>query len=236
MDTYLSLLAWGSGGWGDEIAAGIWLTVTLALATLPIGLVLGFFVALAKNSEEPSLKTAANIYTTLFRGLPELLTLFIIYFGLQILLRNVFTSIGLTPIEINSFVAGMIALSLVFSSFASEVFLSAFKGIASGQYEGASALGLSRLQTMRLVILPQLVRLALPGLSNLWLILLKDTSLVSVVGLSDVLRQSSIAARVSREAFFFYFVACLIYLVLSIISSVGIGRIEAWTRRGDLGR
>ncbi|ODN70021.1 Histidine transport system permease protein HisQ [Methylobrevis pamukkalensis] len=197
---------------------------------------LGFFIALAKNTGESSLVLAANIYTTLFRGLPELLTLFIVYFGVQIAINQLFEALGFGSIEINSFFAGMIALSLVFSSFSSEVFLSAFKGVASGQYEGASALGLSRLQTMRLVILPQIIRLALPGLSNLWLILLKDTSLVMVIGLSDTLRQVSIAARVSREAFFFFFLACLIYLVLSIISSIGIGRIEAWTRRGDFGR
>lgn len=234
MESLFSVLSFGADGWGDEILAGSLLTVSLALCTLPIGLAIGFFIALAKNSGEATLVVAANIYTTIFRGLPELLTLFIIYFGVQIALKNLLALVGLPPIEINSFVAGMIALSLVFSSFSSEVFLSAFKGVASGQYEGADALGLTRFQTMRLVILPQIVRLALPGLSNLWLILLKDTSLVSVVGLSDVLRQTSIAARVTREPFFFFFVACMIYLVLSIVSSVGIGRIEAWTRRGEV--
>ncbi|SON56450.1 Histidine transport system permease protein HisQ [Hartmannibacter diazotrophicus] len=233
MESLWSLLSVGADGWGDEILAGSLLTISLALCTLPIGLVIGFFIALAKNSGEPTLVTASNIYTTIFRGLPELLTLFIIYFGVQIALKTLLALVGLPPIEINSFVAGMIALSLVFSSFSSEVFLSAFKGVASGQYEGADALGLTRFQTMRLVILPQIIRLALPGLSNLWLILLKDTSLVSVIGLSDILRQTSIAARVTREPFFFFFVACMIYLVLSIISSFGIGRIEAWTRRGE---
>ncbi|MBH0237032.1 ABC transporter permease [Methylobrevis albus] len=231
-----SLLSYGPDGWGDEILAGTFVTVSLALATLPIGLVLGFLLALAKNSPEPSLRAAANIYTTVFRGLPELLTLFLVYFGGQMLLQAILAALGLPPVEVNSFVAGMIALSLVFSSYSSEVFLSAFKGITSGQYEGAGALGLSRAQTMRLVILPQLVRLALPGLSNLWLILMKETSLVSVIGLADVLRETGVAARVTREAFFFFAVACSIYLVLSIISSVGIGRLEAWARRGDFSR
>jgi polar amino acid transport system permease protein len=136
-------------------------------------------------------------------------------------------------VEINSFVAGMVALGLVFSSYASEAFLSAFRAIPHGQYEGGYAIGLSGLQTMRLVILPQLIRLALPALSNLWLILLKDTAYVSVIGLADILRQAGIAARVTKEAFLFFAVACLIYLVLSIISSFALGWIERWSSRGE---
>lgn len=236
MDHYLTLLSFGSAGWGDEIAYGLLVTVTLALATLPFGLLLGFFLALAKQSREPSIRTAANIYTTIFRGLPELLTLFIVYFGGQILLQKLIGLFTESYIEINSFFAGMLALGFVFASFASEVFLSAFKGISGGQYEGGYALGLTRSQTMRLVILPQLIRLALPGLSNLWLVLLKDTALVSIIGLADLLRQSGIAAKVSKEAFLFFGVACLIYLVLSIISSFGITAIERWARRGEAAR
>lgn len=233
MDNFLTLLSLGPEGWGDEIAWGLLVTVSLALATLPFGLLLGFFLALAKESEEPSIRTAANIYTTIFRGLPELLTLFIVYFGAQILLQQLIGLFTDAYFEINSFVAGMVALGFVFASYASEVFQSAFKGIPVGQYEGGFALGLTRVQTMRLVIVPQLIRLALPGLSNLWLILLKDTALVSIIGLADLLRQSGIAAKVTKEAFLFYGFACLIYLVLSIISSFGISSIERWARRGE---
>lgn len=231
-----SLLAFGPDGWGDEIASGVLVTVSLALATLPFGLALGFLIALAKNSSEPMLRAAANVYTTIFRGLPELLTLFLIYYGGQIALSAATQALFGAPVEVNGFVAGMFALSLVFSSYASEVFLSAFRGIPAGQYEGSQALGLSRFATMRLVILPQLIRLALPGLSNLWLILLKDTALVSVIGLNDILRNTSVAVGNTKEAFFFYFIACMIYLALSIVSSVGIGRVSAWAERGQGGR
>lgn len=234
MGDLFGLLEFGANGWGDELAAGTLLTIQLALATLPFGLVLGFLIALAKNSGEPSLVLAANIYTTLFRGLPELLTLLIIYYGGQILLQQIVSMFSDTYVEINGFVAGMIALGLVFSAFASEVFLSAFKGIPDGQYEGARALGLTRFQTMRLVIVPQLIRLALPGLSNLWLILLKETALVSVIALDDLLRMTNIVVGSTKEPFFFYSIACLIYLTLSILSSVGIGRIDAWARRGEV--
>ena len=225
----LTLIGFGPEGWGDEILLGVGVTVSLALATLPFGLLVGFLVALGKQSEEPSLRLASNIYTTIFRGLPELLTLFLVYFGVQIGAQQLLALFGYTGgVSINSFVAGMIALGVVFSSYASEVFLSAFRAIPRGQYEGGYAIGLSYGKTMRLVILPQLVRIALPGLSNLWLILVKDTALVSVVGLSDILRQTSIAARVSKEAFLFFGLACLIYLALAIVSSFGIARIERW--------
>ena len=125
---------------------------------------LGLLVALAKNSNERSLVLAGNIYTTIFRGLPELLTLFIVYYGGQIALQkfvNLFTDVY---VEVNSFVAGMIALGLVFSAFSSETFLSAFRGIPKGQPEAGMALGLSSFQRFRLIVFPQLVRLALPGL------------------------------------------------------------------------
>jgi polar amino acid transport system permease protein len=229
MDVW-TLLSFGPEGWGDDIAWGVLLTVALALATLPVGLLAGFLIALAKQSNEPSLRLAGNIYTTIFRGLPELLTLFLVYYGAQIGLQSMMRLVSQdASIEINSFVAGMVALGVVFSSYASEVFLSAFRAISHGQYEGGYAIGLTNWQTMRLVILPQLIRIALPGLSNLWLILLKDTALVSVVGLADILRQTGIAARVTKQAFLFFGVACLLYLGLAILSSLAFAQIERWT-------
>ena len=237
MTETLALLSFGSDGWGDEIAGGVLITVSLALASLPFGLVIGFLIALAKNSGEPSLRAAANVYTTLFRGLPELLTLFMVYYGVQILLNQIYQIfVPGAFLNVNAFVAGMVALSLVFSSYASEAFLSAFRGINQGQYEGGHALGLTRFQTMRLIIWPQLLRLALPALGNLWLILLKETALVSAIGLDDLLRWSGIGARITKEPFLFFGLACLIYLVLAMISSIGLNRIEAWTKRGEVGR
>ncbi len=228
----LQLLAFGDTGWGDEIARGLLVTVSLAVATLPLGLLIGFLLALAKQSSEPTLRVSADIYTTIFRGLPELLTIFMVYFGLQIAIRQVSIALGFEGgIEINAFVAGLIALALVFSSYASEVFLSAFRAIPNGQYEGANALGLTGGQTMRLVIVPQLVRIALPGLGNLWMILLKDTALISVIGLSDIMRQTGIAARVTKEAFLFFGLACLLFLALAMLSSVVFSRIETAARR-----
>ena len=232
-----TLLACGAAGWGDEIAFGFLVTGSLAVATLPVGLVVGFFIALAKQSEEKSLRLSANIYTTLFRGLPELLTLFIVYYGLQILVQNVMTTLGSdSVVEINAFVAGMAALGVVFSAYCSEVLLSAFKAIPRGQYEAGYALGLHRGRTMQLIVLPQLIRVALPGLGNLWMVLLKDTALVSVIGLPDILRQTGVAARVTKEAFQFYAIACLLFLVLALLSSVLFFYIERWAKRSEATR
>ncbi len=237
MQNLWTLLSWGPQGWMDDIAYGVFITVSLALATLPVGLAIGFLASLAKQSDEPSLRLAGDIYTTIFRGLPELLTLFLVFYGAQIGIQKAmqFFSPG-TTVEVNSFISGMVALGAVFSAYASEVFLSAFRAIPKGQYEGGHAIGLSNGQTMRLVILPQLIRIALPGLANLWLILLKDTALVSAIGLTDILRQAGVAARVTKHAFLFFGVATLIYLVLSIISSFCISAIERAVSRQDAQR
>ena len=229
----LGLLSFGANGWGDELLQGLKITVLLALCTLPFGLALGLLVALAKNSNERSLVLAANVYTTIFRGLPELLTLFIVYYGGQIALQkfvNLFTD---TYVEVNSFVAGMIALGLVFSAFSSETFLSAFRGIPRGQPEAGMALGLSTFQRFRLIVLPQLVRLALPGLSNLWLVLLKETSLVSIIALDDLIRKTNIAVGNTKEPLLFYGVACFLYIIIALISSRGLSAIETKVNRGQ---
>ncbi|MGV2099431.1 MULTISPECIES: ABC transporter permease [unclassified Rhizobium] len=232
-----TILACGDTGWGDEIAVGLKTTVAVALLTLPVGLIIGFLVALGQQSEEKSVRLAAGIYTTIFRGLPELLTLFIIYYGMQILIQSALASFGYDErIEINAFVAGMIALAVVFSAYCSEVLLSAFRAIPKGQYEAGDALGFHRGRTLRLIILPQLVRIALPGLTNLWMILLKDTSYVSIIGLADILRQTAVAVRVTKQAFFFYLLACIIYLVLAVISSYGLSYIERWAKRSEVRR
>ena len=207
------------------------------LAPLPVGLLLGFFIALAKQSDEPALRRSANIYTTIFRGLPEFLTLTIVYYGLQILVQNFMAAIGFDgQIEISAFFAGMVALGAVFSAYCSEVLQSAFKAIPRGQYEAGYALGLHHGRTMQLIVLPQLIRVALPGLGNLWMALLKDTALVSVIGLPDILRQTGVAARVTKEAFEFYAIACLLFLVLAFLSSLVFSGIEGWAKRSEAAR
>lgn len=234
MAHYLELLSYGDSGWGDEILGGLWLTVKLFLATLPFGLVLGFLMALVKRSNSKVARVFSNVYTTVFRGVPELLTLFIIFYGGQIVLQNVVELFSSEiTVDLNAFLAGMIALSLVFSSFASEVFLSAMNSVPTGQAEAARALGLGKIRTMQRVVFPQILRHALPGLSNLSLILQKETALVSIIALDELLRNTQIAVGVTKEPIFFFSIACGLYITLAFLSSFLIGNIESWVNRGS---
>ncbi|MEM8551352.1 MAG: ABC transporter permease subunit [Pseudomonadota bacterium] len=213
-----SLLSFGPDGWGDELFAGLQITLALALATAPIGLVGGFLLALARRSDNVFARVPATAFTTVFKGLPELITLFIVYYGFSMALAwflGLFTD---AHVEVSAFLAGMIALGAVSASFASEVFMAALSGVPRGQYEAAHALGLSRWATLRKIIIPQLIRIALPGLGNLWLVLLKDTALVSVIALPDLLRRTFIAVGSTKEPFFFFLVAILIYFAISLVS------------------
>ena len=192
----LSLLSFASGGWGSALLAGSLVTIALALSCLPIGLPLGLVVAVAARSKNRWMRAWATTFSTVFRGLPELLTLLIIYYGCQIAAQKILALMGFdVQFTINTFVAAMIAFSLVFAAFSSEIWLGAFKTIPKGQFEAASALGLSKFTTFRKVVLPQLARIALPGLSNNWLSLLKDTSLVSTSRPSPPERQPKLGSH-----------------------------------------
>ena len=228
MFEHLSLLSFASGGWGSALLAGALVTIVLALSCLPIGLPLGLGLALAARSRRRWPRAMSTVFATVFRGLPELLTLLIIYYGCQIGAQKLLSAMGYeTEVAINPFVAAMIAFSLVFAAFSSQIWLGAFKTVPKGQFEAAAALGLSRRTTFTKVVLPQLVRIALPGLSNNWLSLLKDTSLVSTISLVDLMRQTNLAVSVTKEPMLFYTVACLGYLFFSAIS----GRLFAFLER-----
>ena len=215
----LALLSLGEGGWGMALVAGALVTLSLALACVPLGLSLGLIVALGARSPRRWRRGLASAFATVFRGLPELLTLLIVYYGCQIGVQKLLAHFGHhTEVTINAFLAAMVAFSLVFAAFSSQVWLAAFKTVGKGQYEAASVLGLSRRQAFGKVILPQLVRVSLPGLSNNWLTLLKDTSLVSTISLVDLMRQTNLAVSATKEPMLFYFAACLLYLFFSAIS------------------
>ena len=222
-----ALLGFGPGGWGWALLQGAANTISVALATLPFGLALGLIIALWKRSDSMLLRSLATVYTTVFRGVPELLTLYIIYFGIQVLVQKVWTGFLIPP-----FVAGMVALGMVLAAFSSEVWVGALNSIQKGQREAASALGLSKAQAFRLVVFPQLIRVALPGLGNNWMVLLKETSLISVITLQDIMFIATRANVVTKEPFLFFGTAMMLYFFFSLVSAWGIGKLEQRTNRG----
>ena len=233
MPDFLTLIAFGPRGWGDELLRGAGLTLGLALATLPFGVTLGLLLAFAKNSTEPSLRLFGHAVTTLFRGLPELLTLFLVYFGGQQVIREVGSLLGYADRwQLDGFLAGVIALGVVFAAYASEVFLSALKVLSRGSVEAARALGLGRWHSFRFVVAPELFRLALPGLSNVVLSLIKQTALVAVISYEELLRATAIAAGSTHQPVFFFTVACLLYLGLTAVVTIAFGRVGQAVNRG----
>jgi polar amino acid transport system permease protein len=227
------LLGFGPGGWGLALLQGAGITISIALATLPFGLLLGLVVALGKRSDSVVLRWLATVYTTVFRGVPELLTLYIIYFGIQVVVQELWRKLGLPgSFSIPPFVAGMVALGVVLSAFSSEVWVGALNSIQKGQREAAAALGLSKGQAFRLVVFPQLIRVALPGLGNNWMVLLKETSLVSVITLPDIMFITTRANVATKEPFLFFGAAMAIYLVFSLVSAWAFGRMEGRSNRG----
>lgn len=231
MNEYLSYLSFSDTGWARPLLSGTLLTIELALATLPFGIVLGLLVANGMHSKNKTARLLSVSFGTLFRGLPELLTIFLIYYGSQMAIKTFCDFMGWETPQINGFMSGLLALGLVFAAFSCEIFYTALKAIPPGQYEAAYALGLSTKTHYFKVTLPQIWRIALPGLGNVWLVLLKDTSLISVIALSDLMRQTYVAVNSTKQPFFFYALACAIYLLFSCISGVILSVLEKRTNR-----
>jgi polar amino acid transport system permease protein len=220
-------------GFADQLLLGAWMTVRLALGAVSVGLVLGLLGATAKLSGWWAARALAETYTTVVRGLPELLVVLIIYFGSSGLLTAAAEWFGHDEyVELTPYAAGVMALGLTFGAYATEVFRGALLAIPKGQVEAARAFGMGRLLTFRRIVLPQVWRIALPGLGNLFLVLLKDTSLVSVIGLDELMRKASIAVGFTREPFTFYVAAACLYLLMTIVTMVGLHYAERAAHKG----
>jgi polar amino acid transport system permease protein len=226
-------LLFGPDGWGLLLLKGTVITILLAVTTVPFGFGGGLLLAVMRLTPFRTLRLICDGYTTFFRGIPDLLALFIVYFGLQALVDKFSHVIGMTErIDVNAFAAGVVALSAVVAAYSSEVWIASLSAVPSGQGEAARSLGLNRWQVFFLITLPQLGRVALPGLGNIWTILLKDTSLISTLAVADLLRVASEASRATTRPLVFYGAATGIYLVFSIASTIVQGSLE---RRANAG-
>ena len=219
-------------GFGPALLAGTLMTIQLALCALALGLVLGLLGALAKTSPNKFLQWLGGTYSTIVRGVPELLWVLLIYFGTVNLMRELGTLLGNPELELNAFAAGVIALGLCFGAYATEVFRGAILAIPRGHREAGQALGLSKVRIFWRIILPQMWRIALPGLGNLFMILMKDTALVSVIGLEEIMRRAQLAVSLSKEPFHFFLIAAFLYLSLTVLAMTAMHFLEQRASRG----
>ncbi|ETX28629.1 ABC transporter permease [Roseivivax isoporae] len=222
-------------GYGWLLIDGLMLTLGVAVASMIGALGVGLLAAMGKLFAPRAGRFLIEAYTTFVRGVPELVLLLLIYYGVPTLIQNVAAGFGLDwSLSINPFAAGIGTLTLIYAAFACEVFRAAYLALPPGQREAAYALGLNRGITFRKVELPQMMRHALPGLGNVWMVLVKATALISIIQLPELMRNADIAARSTRQPFTFFFAACLLYLGITLVSMWGQARLERWAARGTL--
>ena len=229
----MELLAFGDTGWGDELFYATLMTIAVAITAMLIGFFFALIFTPLKLSKNKFLNLIANTYTTIIRGVPELLVIYLFFFGGSAAVMFVASIFGYGEyIEINAFITGAFSIGIISGAYSTEVFRGAIQSIDKGQFEAANVLGLGKFGKFFKVILPQTLRLALPNLSNVWQITLKDTSLISVTGLVEIMRQSYVAAGSTRDPLFFYSFAAVLYLFLTFLSMQMFNRLEKNYSRG----
>ena len=217
-------------GFGELLMRGTWVTIKLFGVSLVIGLILGLIGAACKTSKLAVFRYLANFYTTVVRGIPELLMIFFVFFGTEAILNALLPKFGINRyVGISQFWAGVAALSVMFGAYATEVFRMALSEIPKGQGEAAMSVGLTPVATFFRIILPQVWMVALPGLGNLALVLLKDTALVSIIGLKDVMYYGGRAGQSTQQPFTFFLAVAFIYLALTVIIMGVIALLEYWS-------
>ncbi|MFI3046665.1 Amino acid ABC transporter permease [Pseudomonas coronafaciens pv. coronafaciens] len=218
----LGLSALSMKGFGPLLLEGTWMTIKLAVLSLALSIVLGLIGATAKLSSSALLRIPAQIYTTLIRGVPDLVLMLLIFYSLQTWLTMLTDAMEWEYIEINPFGAGVITLGFIYGAYFTETFRGAILSVPRGQVEAATAYGLKRGQRFRYVVFPQMMRYALPGIGNNWQVLLKATALVSIIGLADLVKASQDAGKSTYQLFYFLILAALIYLMITSASNLAL--------------
>jgi len=229
----MEFLYFGNTGWGDELFFATLMTIAVAVTAIFIGFFLAAIFTTFKLSKSKILNFVGNFYTTVFRGVPELLVIYLLFFGGSGAVMYVAKIFGYDGyIEVNAFLTGAISIGIISGAYSTEVFRGAIQSINEGQFEASKVLGLRKKIYYYKIIIPQMLRLALPNISNVWQITLKDTSLISVTGLVEIMRQSYIAAGSTRDPLFFYSFAAVLYLLLTFLSLKLFNKLEKNYSRG----
>jgi histidine transport system permease protein len=228
----LGLSGFSLKGFGPLLLQGSWMTVKLSFLCLLVSVGLGLIGASAKLSKSALLRVPAQAYTTLIRGVPDLVLMLLIFYSLQTWLTSFTDFMEWEYTEINPFSAGVITLGFIYGAYFTETFRGAILAVPRGQMEAATAYGLTRAQRFRLVVFPQMMRFALPGIGNNWMVILKATALVSIIGLADLVKVAQDAGKSSYQLFFFLILAALIYLVITTVSNYVLRRMEIFYAAG----
>jgi len=212
-------LVFGDAGWGDEFLIATLMTLLVSIMSMGLGLCLAIITVWAKLIKNKIAVLISNFYTTVIRGVPELLVIYLIFFGGNAVVMKIAKIFGYNGyIELNAFTIATIAIAIISATYSSEVLRAAYLSISKGQLEAAKALGMNRLSIFIKVISPQVIRYALPGIGNVWQITLKDTSLISVTGLVEIMRQTRISSNVEHSPLTFLITAAVLYLCLTTFS------------------
>ena len=228
-----ALIGFGPAGWAPLLLWAALTTVAVSATAFAGGVAVGALCAWAKLSGSRAARGAAMAYTTVLRGVPDLLIIYLFYFGGSELLTAVGHWMGQGGfIGLNGFTAGALSVAVVSGAYQTEVIRGAVASVPPGQLEAARALGLERVQAARLVLAPQVLRAALPGMGNVWQVVVKESALVSVTGLVELLRQVNIAAGSTRQPFLFYMTGAALYLLITTASGILFRIAEGRARRG----
>ena len=219
-------------GYGASLLQGAALTLAVALGALALALVLGLAGAVAKLSGSAFWRRAATVYTTVIRGVPDLVLMMLIFYGGQIALNAALEAIGRESVDIDPFAAGVATLGFIFGAYFTETFRGAIQAVPPGQVEAGRAFGMSGWLVFRRITAPQMLRFALPSFTNNWLVLVKSTALVSLIGLNDMLQKAQQAAGATRQPFTFYLAVGALYLAVTTVSVIALRALEQRVSRG----
>ena len=226
-------MGFGPRGWGLLLLKATGMTIAVSATAFALGSALGALLAWARIEGNRAVQLAADAYTTVLRGIPDLLVIYLLYFGGSTALTALAHMLGAKGfVGVDAFAAGAIAVGIISGAYQSEIFRGAYLAIARGELEAARSVGMPRALLFRRIIVPQALRFAIPGLGNVWQLALKESALISVVGLTEILRQAQVGAGSTRQPFAFFITAAMLYLVLSTISGWGFQRAEAAGMRG----
>lgn len=230
---FFELMNFGPEGWAPALLRAALMTLAVAGSGYVIGSTLGILLAWAKISGGRVLRLFADCYTTVLRGIPDLLVIYLFYFGGSILLTKLMRTLGHDGfVDLPGFAAGAMAIGIVSAAQHTEVFRGAYRAVSTGEIEAAQAVGMSRATLFRRIILPLTARHALPGMGNVWQITLKESALVSVTGVVELVRQAQIGAGSTRQPFYFFFAAAILFLVITWASGLILNRAERHVNRG----